>query len=356
MATATTPRPYVGGTRLLEYAGGNDGLRVDRVHGVIRGVKVASCRSRNDRYYPAQTLLQAIPLYEGVDVYCDHTTPIAREARSIQGKIGWLSNVRQVPDGALVADLNLLRSHPITARVLEAAERNPHLFALSHHVQADVRSENGQQVVRRVVSVESVDIVSAGGMHDSLFEHKRPRPSASRSGGAGGAVRDPLWRFWEQRQRGTTMARRYREGDERDEPGRDGDPFGFAEQGWVKKDGCIDPDWKPGMGGSAPAVGKDLCSAIMAMIDGALDNVDQDILDPEHRKLLDDIKELCKQGGASGGKGGEEEPPPEEPTKESWRRRGQGTALREARGFGQGAPCRTEEQRARAVSRLRRIR
>jgi len=49
-----------------------DAVRIDREAGVIFGVKIIGCESRNGRHYPNDTLRHAIPLYENSKVNLDH--------------------------------------------------------------------------------------------------------------------------------------------------------------------------------------------------------------------------------------------------------------------------------------------
>lgn len=64
--------------------------------------------SRLPRYYPAQTLQAAAPLFEGVAAYAhpggQHVRSIAE--RSATGKVGWYANVAY--DGGITADLHLV--------------------------------------------------------------------------------------------------------------------------------------------------------------------------------------------------------------------------------------------------------
>lgn len=188
----------------LGAVGGN----VDAEAGVVRDVKVCGIASVNsgrtigcsfDEFgaaankpyrYSESALRRGAALYEGAPVFVDHVefdyrpsgerVPSQRERKSGE-KFGWLRNVRATATG-LIADLHFLRSHEFAPRFIEAAERNPQTFCLSHNAAARPALVNGQIVIEEIVEVHSVDIVgSRPGTVSSLFESqaKAPRPSAT---------------------------------------------------------------------------------------------------------------------------------------------------------------------------------
>lgn len=183
--------------------------RVDRSARVIRGVKVLGLVSANTgrtlglearEYgqaldqpyrYSLEAMREAIPLYEGIAVNIDHpaTGFDASGRRLIQGagrstgdRFGRLVNVR-VSDGGLVADLEYLSAHPLAEMVVETAERMPEQLALSHHARCEFSLVNGQIVARKIVAVQSVDIIAdRPGTTTTLFESSLPslEPSVTR--------------------------------------------------------------------------------------------------------------------------------------------------------------------------------
>ena len=145
--------------------------RVDREAGVIRGVRILGRVSRNGREYLPQAISNAKPLYEGINVNCDHPSS-ARNDRRVSDRIGWLQNVREADNG-LRGDLHLLKSHPLTASVLEAAERRPQLLGLSHNAEGRITKRDGKTLVEEITRVRSVDLVADPATASSLFEsHK----------------------------------------------------------------------------------------------------------------------------------------------------------------------------------------
>ena len=154
--------------------------RVDRAAGVVYGVKVVGRTSPNTHgvrgaegtVYSLEALERALPLYEGAHVNVDHP-PRSRpgQERSSQDRIGQLHNCRVEPEG-IFADLHLLTAHPMSERVLEAAESMPGAYALSHNATGKGEVRGGRYVVTEIPEVHSVDIVADGGTNRSLFEGK----------------------------------------------------------------------------------------------------------------------------------------------------------------------------------------
>ena len=142
-------------------------IQVDEEAGIIRGVKVLGLTSLNGRRYAEAAIQKAVPLYEGRVVNANHP-PRDNFNRSIDDRLGWLSNVR-VSEG-LVGDLNLLKSDPRSPKIFEAARRNPSVFGLSHNIEGKVKDTPQGAVVEEIVRVHSVDVVGDPATTKSLFE------------------------------------------------------------------------------------------------------------------------------------------------------------------------------------------
>jgi hypothetical protein len=141
---------------------------VDAAAGIVRGVKVLGLVSDNGRRYLAEAVRAAAPLYEGKGVYLDHPARPGLQ-RSARDRIGWLQRVRVEADG-LYADLHLLTSDPASAKILEAADKRPELFGLSHNAEGKGDHEGGVFVVSEITEVRSVDLVADPATNKSLFE------------------------------------------------------------------------------------------------------------------------------------------------------------------------------------------
>lgn len=144
-------------------------VRVDREAGIIHGVRVLGLTSLNHRRYLPEAARNAKPLYEGSRVNADHPEN-PNGNRSIDDRIGWLKSITEDADGGLSADLHLLKSDPRSSKIMEAAERNPELFGLSHNAEGRTRREGDTVIVEEILRVRSVDVVSDPATTRSLFE------------------------------------------------------------------------------------------------------------------------------------------------------------------------------------------
>lgn len=141
--------------------------RVDRRSRVLRGVHVCGLKSKHGHDYTRAALQRALPLYEGAPVYFGHVPPGSRGKRPPGDRqLGTIRNVGLRPDG-IYGDLHYLESHPLCASLLEAAERNPSLWCLSHNTYG-YRTPDGDEVLG-IQEVYSVDLVEHGGTTESLF-------------------------------------------------------------------------------------------------------------------------------------------------------------------------------------------
>jgi hypothetical protein len=144
------------------------GTRVNRDAGTIAGVLICGFESANGRDYPASVFRRDFKAYEGAPVNCDH----ARDA-TVDRRIGWFTDVAPGDDGRPRGVLNVLKEHPMAARVFEAAERNPALFGFSHVAMCETkRGRDGREVVEAIKSVESIDLVASPATTKGLFESK----------------------------------------------------------------------------------------------------------------------------------------------------------------------------------------
>ena len=151
--------------------------RIDQEAGIIYGVKVLGQQSRNGRVYEASAIEKALPLYEGVTVNLNHQkldpSNRVQQDRPIQDRWGVLRNARMI-EGALYADLHYLKNHPMTPQLIEAAERFPDTFGLSHDAAGDEQMIDGQRRVVELMDVRSVDVVADPATNNGLFEsHNR---------------------------------------------------------------------------------------------------------------------------------------------------------------------------------------
>ena len=143
--------------------------RVDREQGIVRGVKLVGLTSKNHRRYTPEALQKAKPLYIGAPLNVDHPDK-ATDSRSAHDRIGKILAVELHDDG-LYGDIQLLKTHPLYERVMEAAERMEDAYAFSHNADGNGHTEDdGTFVCTAVVEVRSVDLVADGATNRSLFE------------------------------------------------------------------------------------------------------------------------------------------------------------------------------------------
>ena len=115
---------------LQEYADNRGvALRVDRVGGIIPGVKLLGCVSRKGREYPKEVMARALPLYEGMRVNVDHVDPGQR--RSLRDRIGLVKNVTLKEDG-LYGDFHFNPKHALAEQIAWDAENAPQNLGFSH--------------------------------------------------------------------------------------------------------------------------------------------------------------------------------------------------------------------------------
>jgi hypothetical protein len=146
--------------------------RVDRDKGVIFGVKIIGLSSVNGNEYPITVLEQAIPLYEGAAVFINHPSAEEAEVRELYDHFGTLHNVYEEEDG-LYGDLFYKKSHELADKIVDAAEKKPREFGLSHNAQ--IVTENGlaKGKVSQILRVRSVDLVSNPATTKGLFEENQ---------------------------------------------------------------------------------------------------------------------------------------------------------------------------------------
>jgi len=144
--------------------------RIDRRRGVIHGVKILGLTSRNNRRYPSETLMEAIPLYQNAKVNLNHPDGNPTEPRRYQDRFGLVRNVRVVEDEGLFADFHFNPKHLYAEQLLWDTENAPENVGFSHNIEAEVVQENDMQIVQKIVAVRSVDLVADPATTQGLFE------------------------------------------------------------------------------------------------------------------------------------------------------------------------------------------
>lgn len=143
-------------------------LAVDRDSGQIRGVKLCSAESKNNREYTQQALKELAKLYERQPIRIDH------DQKSYLTTVGMVRDARlDYADYVIRGTLSLNKGHPAYEQIMEDAEHRPNLLMLSHEVPArgyTATRKDGKLVVEHVHKVDCFAIVTNGGVNQSLFE------------------------------------------------------------------------------------------------------------------------------------------------------------------------------------------
>jgi len=139
--------------------------KVDTERGIIRGVRIIGPTSKNGRRYPADVLIDALPLYEGAKVFVDHEDS-PRDKRSYAALIGRLENVT-FRQGSLYGDLIVNLKHALAEQLLYDAEHSPGQVGLSHDAVGEIDSRG---VVKAISVVKSVDLCWNPATVSGLFE------------------------------------------------------------------------------------------------------------------------------------------------------------------------------------------
>lgn len=154
-------------TEQFEFSGGK--VVREGAYPVIKDVLLCGPLSANKRRYPGSAFKTAEnKLYDGRPVFLNHATG----SRKYEDRIGWIENERRRADGMPIGDIGINPKHREAESILWAAENRPNFAGMSHvaECQSDYGGD-GWEDVRKVVSVESVDLVvdpaTTKGFHES---------------------------------------------------------------------------------------------------------------------------------------------------------------------------------------------
>ena len=155
--------------RLTERVTPFVGAQVDEEAGVIRRACICGLSSLNGNDYQPGCYGDG-KLYEGAKSFTNHRD---RGGRQVEELLGWWENTSLRPDGKPEGDFHYLKSHPMAARMVEIAKRNPAAVGFSHVAQCETKpGKDGRTLVERVVKVESIDLVADPATTKGFFESK----------------------------------------------------------------------------------------------------------------------------------------------------------------------------------------
>ena len=127
---------------------------------VLKDVLICGIKSVNNVIYTSEALQKAIPLYESAAVYINHAV-MANGDRNLEDRFGTAKNVRLTETG-LVADIEVLVTHPMFAQIKEAYDNRIGKIGCSHNILASkvTTDDNGMSIVNEIEKVRSIDLVS----------------------------------------------------------------------------------------------------------------------------------------------------------------------------------------------------
>lgn len=148
----------------------NGNVRLQQDEGILSGVKILGLMSKNGRRYPPDTLLEARELYEGAKVNVNHPKGDPLSPRDYQDRIGYIRNVVFRPEEGLFADLYFNPHHPLAEQLIWDAANAPKNVGFSHNIRAKTIREGNTIIVKKILAVQSVDLVADPATTSGLFE------------------------------------------------------------------------------------------------------------------------------------------------------------------------------------------
>src|SRR4051794_3027954 len=132
--------------------------KVDETGGVLYGVKLIGHESANGYRYTEECLKAAVPKYEGVKSYLNHSDDSAD--RNLRDWTGIFRNPRYVPGKGVFADHYLRKTTDVFQGIIEAAQRFPTAIGYSHVADGDRVRRNNEELIDSIKQVFSVDHVA----------------------------------------------------------------------------------------------------------------------------------------------------------------------------------------------------
>lgn len=144
-------------------------LIIDRGAGVIRNIKILGPVSKNGRKYAQDAMRNACTLYENAVVNKNHDR-VNQNDRDVDDRLGRIVNAHYIEGEGIYGDFELLMSHPMADRIMEAAEKMPNTMGFSHFADCAYRKVKGVEEVVEIRKVYSVDLVANPATTSSLSE------------------------------------------------------------------------------------------------------------------------------------------------------------------------------------------
>lgn len=157
---------------ILEYTRVEGPRRIDEERGVLYDLAVLGPDSANGRHWPESTMRAMLPMMEGRQSFSDH---VKSGEPSVHNVLGVWKRLR-VHEGRTRGDFHYFKSHPLSARLVEAARRPELNNALGFSINArgNTAHRNGRTVVESVDQVVSIDCVAQPATLAGLYESRAP--------------------------------------------------------------------------------------------------------------------------------------------------------------------------------------
>ena len=141
---------------------------VDKEKNVVSDVVLLSKHSANGNDYTDGCMQKAVSILEGIKSYVNHQKQGG--VRDFRDLTGDYRNVRYISEeGKIRGDWHLIESDH-KAKILDIAERMPHLASNSIHARGRYHRKDGRNIIEELVAAHSVDLVTNAATTKSLFE------------------------------------------------------------------------------------------------------------------------------------------------------------------------------------------
>ena len=144
--------------------------KIDRDAGIIKDVIILAGKSLNNRTYPSEVLKESVSLFEGIRIFIDHPES-DKASRSVKDLVGQFKEVYyDSQDDKVKGNFHVLRN--FQEWIFSIAESMPDIAGMSINGAGSIKKTQTGDVVEKLVSMKSVDLVVQPATTKSLFEGK----------------------------------------------------------------------------------------------------------------------------------------------------------------------------------------
>ncbi len=146
--------------------------RIDPDRGVLSGLCVFRPVSLNNRVYSKKAQESLLKLADNAKSYMDHGI----FGSSVKDLVGKFHSPRMAEDGAIYADLKVLKSSDAYSKIFEVATEMPDLAGFSINAKgkfADSNDEHGREQVEDVLRLYSIDWVGDPATTSGMYEDNK---------------------------------------------------------------------------------------------------------------------------------------------------------------------------------------